>query len=151
MVELDSLENCCAGNCTVGSNPTLSAILHFRPIGRAVPFSRFTPWFFPFTPLLMYKDIISYQLADEVTEEHLLSVAARIVESWMTKQPGFIKWEIHKNNAGGYTDIVYWNSKEDAKRAEKEMTNIPNANDWYECYKENSIESQNLEEVRRFE
>ena len=99
----------------------------------------------------MYKDIISYQLADEVTEDHLLSVAARIVESWMTKQPGFVKWEIHKNNAGGYTDIVYWNSKEDAKRAEKEMTNIPNANDWYECYKENSIESQNLEEVRRFE
>ena len=99
----------------------------------------------------MYKDIISYQLADAVTEEHLLRVAARIVESWMTKQPGFIKWEIHKNNTGGYTDIVYWNSKEDAAKAEKEMVNIPNANDWYECYMEGSIESKNLEEMRRFE
>ena len=97
----------------------------------------------------MYKDIISYQL--EVTEEHLLRVADQIVESWMTKQPGFIKWEIHKNNTGGYTDIVYWNSKEDAKRAEKEMVNIPNANDWYGCYKDGSIESTNLEEIRRFE
>ena len=97
----------------------------------------------------MYKDIITYQL--EVTEEHLLRVADQIVENWMTKQPGFIKWEIHKNNTGGYTDIVYWNSKGDAKKAEKEMTNIPNANDWYGCYKDGSIESTNLEEIRRFE
>ncbi len=27
VVELDSLENCCAGNGTVGSNPTLSAMI----------------------------------------------------------------------------------------------------------------------------
>ena len=26
MVDPDSLENCCVGNCTVGSNPTPSAI-----------------------------------------------------------------------------------------------------------------------------
>ena len=159
MVELDSLENCCAGNCTVGSNPTLSAILNVRPDGRECTrrcatrhpiFALRTKFFSVHTPS-MYKDIISYQLADEVTEAHLLSVAARIAESWMTKQPGFIKWEIHKDNTGGYTDIVYWNSKEDAKEAENEMVNIPNANDWYECYKENSIESKNLEQVRRFE
>jgi hypothetical protein len=37
----------------------------------------------------MYKDIITYQLADEVTEEHLLSVAEQIVENWMIKQHGF--------------------------------------------------------------
>ena len=99
----------------------------------------------------MYKDIITYQLANEVTEEHLLRVAKQIVESWMKKQPGFVAWEIHKNNTDGYTDIVYWNSKEDAKRAEQEMVNIPNANDWYECYMENSIEGKNLEEIRRFD
>ena len=27
MADQDSLENCCAGNCTVGSNPTPSAIV----------------------------------------------------------------------------------------------------------------------------
>ena len=46
----------------------------------------------------MYKDIITYQLADGVSEAHLLSTASRIVEVWMRNQPGFIKWEIHKNN-----------------------------------------------------
>ena len=99
----------------------------------------------------MYKDIITYQLADGITEEYLLNIANQIIETWMKKQPGFIKWEIHKNNTGSYTDIVCWDSKEDAKKAEEEMVNIPNANDWYECYKKDSIESKNLEQIRRFE
>jgi hypothetical protein len=119
-------------------------------VRRGVPLLRYAPSF-SFHTHSMYKDIITYKLADEVTEEHLLSVAEQIVENWMIKQHGFTKWEIHKNNTGGYTDIVYWNSKEDAKKAEKEMMNIPNANDWYECYKTDSIESKNLEEIRRFE
>ncbi len=99
----------------------------------------------------MYKDIITYKLADGVTEEHLLNIASQIIETWMRKQPGFIKWEIHKSNAGNYTDIVYWESKADAKTAEKEMANIPNANDWYACYENGSIESKNLEMIGTFE
>lgn len=76
----------------------------------------------------MYKDIISYKLAEGIREEHLLKVAKQIIDSWMSKQPGFIKWEIHSNNEGGYTDIVYWESKEAAKDSEKEMVNIPKCN-----------------------
>ena len=53
----------------------------------------------------------------------------------MSKQNGFIKWVINTNNDCSYTDIVYWESKEAAKMAEKEIVNIPNANDWYGCYK----------------
>lgn len=95
----------------------------------------------------MYKDIISYELAKGVDEGQLLKVASDIIKSWMTKQPGFMKWEIHKNEQGGYTDIVYWLSREDAKKAESEMANIPNAADWYVCYKEGSIDCKNLEDI----
>lgn len=98
----------------------------------------------------MYKDIISYELADNITKEHLIKVAKQIVTNWMKDQPGFIKWEIHTNNQGGFTDIVYWESKEDAKKAEKEMVNIPNAADWYACYKEGTIASQNLTSIAEF-
>jgi hypothetical protein len=98
----------------------------------------------------MYKDIISYKLAKGISEEHLLNVAGEIIKSWMSKQPGFIKWEIHQNNDGGYTDIVYWESKEDAKKSEADMVNIPNANDWYSCYEEGSISSKNLSQVATF-
>ena len=94
----------------------------------------------------MYKDVISYQLAEQVTKKHLLQVAKRVVEGWMAKQKGFVKWEIHTDKDGSYTDIVYWESKEDAKNAEKEMANIPNAAEWFACYKPDSISSKNLTE-----
>lgn len=98
----------------------------------------------------MYKDIISYQLAKNVTEDQLLKVAKQIVTNWMKKQPGFIKWEIHSVKEGSFTDIVYWKSEEAAKNAEKEMVNIPNAGDWYACYKEGSISSKNLTLLAEF-
>jgi len=61
----------------------------------------------------MFKDIITYELNDGVDEQHLLTVASEIIESWMSKQAGFIQWDIHKNaNDDGYTDIVYWESRE---------------------------------------
>ena len=99
----------------------------------------------------MYKDIITYQLSNGVNEEQLLTIAAQILDRWMKNQPGFIKWEIHKESTDSYIDIVYWESKNDAKAAEKEMQNIPNANEWYACYKEGSISSKNLEMLHSFE
>lgn len=99
----------------------------------------------------MYKDIISYRLAEGVTEEQLVHVAQTIIESWMSKQPGFIKWEIHTSAKGEeYTDIVYWESKEDAKKAEADMVNIPNVGEWYACYEKGSISSKNLEQITSF-
>ena len=98
----------------------------------------------------MYKDIIHYELAENITKEHLLKVAEQIVSTWMNAQKGFIKWEIHSNNKNSFTDIVYWKSEEDAKNAEKEMANIPNASDWYGCYKEDSISSHNLKQIAHF-
>ena len=95
----------------------------------------------------MYKDIISYKLAEGVSEEHLLKVAHEVLESWMGKLPGFVKWEIHRNSDGDYTDIVYWESEDDAKSAQADMVNIPNAGDWFSCYEEGSISSQNLHQV----
>lgn len=95
----------------------------------------------------MYKDIISYKLAEGITKEHLLAVSSEVVQHWMRKQPGFVKWEIHRNKNGDYTDIVYWESKEAAQNAEKEMGNIPNAKDWFACYEPGSINSINLTQI----
>ena len=98
----------------------------------------------------MYKDIISYRLAKNVSEERLLDVASDVFRNWMSKQTGLIGWEIHRNDDGGYTDIVYWESKDDAKEAEADMRNIPNAKDWISCYEEGSISSRNLNQVAKF-
>jgi hypothetical protein len=98
----------------------------------------------------MYKDVISYELADGISEEHLLKVARQVVELWMKKLTGFINWEIHRNADGSYSDIVYWKSQADAKNAEKEMAKIPNAKDWYACYKVGTISSKNLTLIAGF-
>ena len=98
----------------------------------------------------MYKDVISYKLGKNITEEHMLKVAADIIKNWMNSQPGFIKWDINKNSVGGYTDIVYWETEDDAKNAEAEMVNIPNASEWYSCYENDSISSQNLTQIASF-
>lgn len=98
----------------------------------------------------MYKDLITYQLAKNVTEEHLLAIAQRIAQDWMLNQKGFIKWEIHKNNDESYTDIVCWESEEDAKKAEVEMVNIPHAEEWFGCYLKDSILSKKLYRIGEF-
>ncbi len=98
----------------------------------------------------MFKDIISYELAESVTEKHLLEVAKRVHEGWMQHQAGFVKWEIHKNKNGSYSDIVYWESEEAMKNAEKEMANVPNAGEWFGCYKEGTIKGEKLSLVVSF-
>lgn len=92
----------------------------------------------------MYKDIISYQLAEGISKEHLLKVAQQIIDNWMKKRPGFISWEICENTDGSFTDIVCWETKDAAKEAEKDMANIPNAMDWYSCYQQDTITCKNL-------
>lgn len=92
----------------------------------------------------MYKDLISYKLAEGVTEAHLLRVAQEIIDNWMKKLPGFVSWEINKGKDGTYTDIVVWETEENAKNAEKEMANIPNAMEWFKCYEQGSISSKGI-------
>ena len=94
----------------------------------------------------MHKDLITYELAEGVTEEHLLSVAERIITEWMRDLDGFISWEIHKTD-NGYADIVCWRDAAAAHAAEKNMVEIPNAAEWYGCYKEGSIQGKKLTRI----
>lgn len=98
----------------------------------------------------MYKDIISYELAEGISKEHLLEIAQEIINNWMKELPGFISWEIHSDEANVFTDIVCWSSKVDAKNAELEMMKIPNAGAWFACYKEGSINSKAVKSIKKF-
>jgi len=98
----------------------------------------------------MYKDLISYELAENITKDHLLKVAQQVYDGWMKNQPGFIKWEICQTPEGSFTDIVHWESKEAADNATNAMGNIPNGGDWFACYKERTISSKKLTVVEAF-
>jgi len=41
-------------------------------------------------------------------------------------------------------------NRKNAKNATKEIVNIPNASDWYGCYKEGTISSKNLTTIAEF-
>lgn len=98
----------------------------------------------------MYKDIISYELSENTTKTRLLEVASHVYNDWMKLQDGFIKWEIHENKQGGFTDLVYWATEAAAKEAEKSMMTMPHAMDWIGCYKEGSISSINVHNIASF-
>lgn len=98
----------------------------------------------------MHKDLITYELAEGISKDYLLEVAQKIIDDWMKALPGFIKWEIHENADGSFTDIVYWQDAEAARNAEAAMVNIPNANTWYACYKPGSIKGVALTLVASF-
>lgn len=98
----------------------------------------------------MYKDIISYQLAKNCSKEELFEIAQKVFTDWMKNQPGFIKWEIHENKKGGYTDLVYWQDEKSAKTAEKAMANMPHAIEWFNCYDPKTITSFSLIEKNSF-
>ena len=93
---------------------------------------------------MLYRDIIRYELAEGITQERLFEVAKDVLDNWMTKQKGFQGWEISKDQKDQYVDIVYWDSEEDAKNSQLDMHNVPNPQDWFACYKEGTIKSDNL-------
>jgi len=94
----------------------------------------------------MFKEIVKYKLNENIDEQHLLKVSTRILEEWMSQQTGFIRWDIHKNADGsGYTDTLYWKSQEAAKAAEEKMPTIPNAVEWFFCFKDGSMTVDGIE------
>ncbi len=92
----------------------------------------------------MYKDLISYELADGVTEAQLHEVANNVYADWMKNQQGILGWEINKNSDGSYTDIVSWESKADAALSNDDMKNNSHSAAWMACYKMETIKSVNL-------
>lgn len=98
----------------------------------------------------IHKDIISYQLNTNCTESLLLDVASKVYEDWMKHQDGFIKWEIHREKEDSCIDIVYWNSKEQAKASEASMKDMAHGADWFACYLPGTIASRNVKDVVKF-
>lgn len=95
----------------------------------------------------MYSDFIQYKTAEGVTEQQLRKAATIVFATWMSKQAGFLSWQINTIGENEYLDIVQWESKEAAKKAEKNMKDIPQDSPWYACYDMSSISSKSGTDV----
>ena len=92
----------------------------------------------------MFKDLITYELAEGITFDHLKTVAEKVHKDWMKNQQGFLGWEINENQNGSYTDIVSWESKAHADASNEKMANMPHGAEWMACYKMETISAVKL-------
>jgi len=95
----------------------------------------------------MYIDIITYQINKNITEEAFLQASRAILDDWMSKQDGFIRWEINKIKDGTYQDHVYWESEKNAEQANKNMGDIPKDHAWLSCHDMDSVSSKKAQQI----
>ena len=97
----------------------------------------------------MVIDIISYKLAEGITEDFLRKSAEDIFEIWMKKQKGLLGWDINKSK-DGLVDFVYWETQEDVDNAAANMKDIPQGHDWMKCYDMASVKTQKVNTLLSF-
>ncbi len=97
----------------------------------------------------MVIDIIKYKLADGITEEFLRESAEDILSLWMSKQEGFVKWQINKTDKG-YVDFVFWETKEALDSATVKMKDIPADHNWLKCYDMTSVSAEKASNLFTF-
>lgn len=61
-------------------------------------------------------ELVRFSLVNGSTKSDFL-VSNREVEAWVTQQPGFISRQLCLSEEGIWSDIVLWDSKENAKLA----------------------------------
>jgi hypothetical protein len=64
------------------------------------------------------------RLRSGVSEQQLLAASRRFQAEFLDQQPGFMKRELLRLDAGNYLDLVHWRSAEEAQAI---MAHVPNS------------------------
>ncbi len=65
-------------------------------------------------------EVVEYSLVAGVTDETYKAAQQKAKDEFLSKQPGFISWEVYKGD-GSMLDVVKWESKEHADNAQNEF------------------------------
>ena len=100
----------------------------------------------------MYTDIIRYQKKAELSQDDFLAVCDQVYTSWMKDQPGLQAWKINCIEGDNYVDLVIWESKEHADKAQANMANLDSAlgAKWMGAYAPDSIKADQVTQLKRF-
>jgi hypothetical protein len=66
-----------------------------------------------------------FTLAEGVDHAALLAASDALQTEFLSKQPGFIKRELLKQSETRWVDVVYWNSRDEAEQAARDVLNSP--------------------------
>lgn len=90
-----------------------------------------------------------FVIKDGVTNEHLIRAAQNVEENFLKNQKGYIKRALLKGKEGGWVDIVYWKSEEDAKKAATAAYTSPICFDYFALMK--GAEQSEVSNVQHFQ
>ena len=84
---------------------------------------------------------ISFKLKNGVSEEDFLLASEKCHNEVLSKQPGFISWEVLRNG-DTWVDLVKWETAEDAKNGETAGASNPAAHEFYSFINMSSCKTQ---------
>ncbi|MCL2444549.1 antibiotic biosynthesis monooxygenase [Candidatus Saccharibacteria bacterium] len=66
--------------------------------------------------------LISYKLKKDSSEQGFLAASKKCHNEVLSKKPGFVSWQVLRQEDGTYADLVTWESLAHAEAAESDQT-----------------------------
>jgi len=95
-------------------------------------------------------EIAQFKLAAGVSEKDFLREAEAVQKNFLEKQSGYIDRELLKDKDGGWTDILHWNSMEEAQKAAEVMMSDPGAQGFMQKIDPSSVKMLHLELIKKY-
>jgi len=96
-------------------------------------------------------ELVQYKLKPDKLEEDFKATFEQVLKNFLEKQPGFKKpWEIFKSTEDVWTEIVRWETREDAKKAADPSIHGP-CQDFFSFMDKPTVKFQYLEEKQIFD
>ena len=95
-------------------------------------------------------EIAQFKLATGVNDEDFLQEAEAVQKNFLEKQSGYIDRELLKDKDGGWTDILHWNSMEEAQKAAEVMMSDPGAQGFMQKIDPSSVKMLHLELIKKY-
>ena len=93
-------------------------------------------------------EITQFKLVDGVTEESFLQDATNVQKGFLEKQAGYAGTrQLLKGDAGEWVDIVYWESLENAQKAQEAAMGSKTCMPMFQKIDPSSIKMLHLEQV----
>lgn len=74
-----------------------------------------------------------FELAEGFDEKTLLQASETLQREFLSKQRGFIRRELLKGKNNQWVDLVYWQSREDAEQAAKNVAESAVCRHYFQC------------------
>ena len=92
---------------------------------------------------------ISYKLVKGASEENFLISSEKVHDEVLSKQKGFISWEVLQDG-DTWVDLVVWETADDAKKAETAGAKNPAAREFYSYIDMSTCTNQIYSVQRRY-